>query len=221
MANQKNSHPLSLSEPPPVRDTLAQANASTDHAWVRWPCLTLLFLACPPSTAPSGTADAGPAVGAVVDAGGVVTEARLAAWLSFQQAVSALPVVQRTDGGAGAEFRLRARQEAVLLVDAGLSSEQADAIEAVVAAVVAERNVASLTGADALQQFRAGMAHLSVEQRLKAEAALVDLQAKSTQGSLRAVETLHGVEAVRVVLTREGEVTKTWDALLEARGDKK
>ena len=35
------------------------------------------------------------------------------------------------------------------------------------------------------------------------------------------VEARHGVEAVRVVLTREAEVTKTWDALLEARGDRR
>ena len=50
---------------------------------------------------------------------------------------------------------------------------------------------------------------------------LADLQAKSAQGSLVGVESQHGLEAVRVVLTREAEVTKTWDALLEARGDKK
>ncbi len=107
------------------------------------------------------------------------------------------------------------------MADAGLTSDEADAIEEVVAAVVAERNVARLTGADALQQFRQSMAHLSVEQRLKAEAALADLQVKSAQGSLVQVEARHGVEAVRVVLTREAEVTKTWDALLEARGDRR
>lgn len=220
VANQKNSHPGSLSEAPAVRDTLAQLNASTDHARVRWCALTLLLLACPPMRAP-GAVDSGPTVVEVVDAGGLVTEARLAAWLSWQQAISVLPAGQRTDGGVGAGLRRRARQEAALLLDAGLSSDQVDAIEAVVAAVVAERNVARLTGAEALQQFRSGMAHLSVEQRLKTEAALGDLQAKSALNSLGAVETLYGVEAVRVVLTREAEVTRTWDALLEARGDEK
>lgn len=189
------------------------------RAEMRWSSLTLLLLGCPPSAAPIGPVDSGPAVVAGVDAGPVVTEARLAAWLGWQRALAALPSPSRLDGGL--ELRLRARQEALLLADAGLTSAQADTIEEVVAAVVAERNVARLTGADALQQFRMGMMHLSVEQRLKAEAALADLQVKSAQGSLAQVETLHGVEAVRVVLTREAEVTKTWDALLEARGDKK
>lgn len=181
--------------------------------------LTLFFLACQRSVVTSAPPDAGPAPVAALDAGPVVTEARLGAWLTWQKAVWALPPLSPDGGGAG--LRLRARQEAALLAEAGLTSDQADAIEAVVAAVVAERNVARLTGAEALQQFRAGMEQLSVEQRLKAEAALADLQAKSSQGSLGPVETLHGVEAVRVVLTREAEVTKTWDALLEARGEKR
>ena len=165
--------------------------------------------------------DSGPPIAEVIDAGPIVTAARLGAWLTWQQAVAGLPALGRGDGGRGAQLRARARQEAALLADAGLTSEQADAIEAVVAAVVAERNVAKLTGADALAQFRSGMKQLSVEQRVKAEAALADLQAKSVQGSLVPVEAEHGAEAVRVVLTREAEVTKTWDALLEARGDKK
>jgi hypothetical protein len=186
---------------------------------MRWLGLCLLLLGCPkPPESPAG--DAGLAIAELPDAGPVVTEARLAAWLQWQQALAALPPLGRPDGGGG-ELRRRARQEAALLADAGLTSDQADAIEAVVAAVVAERNVAKLTGADALAQFRAGMKQLGEEQRARAEAALADLQAKSTQGSLTAVEEQHGAEAVRVVLTREAEVTKTWDALLEARGDKK
>ncbi len=112
-------------------------------------------------------------------------------------------------------------REARLLAAAGLTDDQADAIEAVVAAVVAERNVSKLTGADALAQFKAGVQQLAPEQRAKAEAALSDLQAKTTQGSLTAVEAQYGSDAVRVILSREAEVTKTWDALLEARGDKR
>ena len=182
--------------------------------------LSFFLLGCPkpPAVEP---VDAGPPIVEVIDAGPIVTEERLAAWLTWQQAVAGLPALGRADGGRGAELRVRARQEAALLADAGLTSDQADAIEAVVAAVVAERNVAKLTGADALAQFRSGMKQLSAEQRVKAEAALADLQAKSAQGALGPVEAQHGVEAVRVVLTREAEVTKTWDALLEARGDKK
>lgn len=186
---------------------------------MRWLAISLLFLGCPKPPGPVGPADSGPAIVEVVDAGQVVTEARLAAWLGWQQALASLPPIGRADGGS--ELRARARQEAVLLEQAGLTSDEADAIEAVVAAVVAERNVAKLTGADALQQFRSGIKQLGGDQRLKAEAALADLQAKSPQGSLTVVEEQHGVEAVRVVLTREAEVTKTWDALLEARGDKR
>jgi hypothetical protein len=185
---------------------------------MRWLGLCLLIFGCPKATESTGVGDAGLAI-VELDAGPMVTEARLGAWLQWQQAVAALPALGRLDGGG--ELRRRARQEAMLLADAGLSSDQADAIEAVVAAVVAERNVARLTGADALAQFRLGMKQLGPEQRAKAEAALADLQAKSTQGSLTAVEEQHGAEAVRVVLTREAEVTKTWDALLEARGDKR
>lgn len=186
---------------------------------MRWLGLSLLFLACPRPAAPPGPADSGALAVEAVDAGPMVTEARLAAWLQWHQALAALPGINRADGGA--QLRSRARKEAALLADAGLTSDEADAIEEVVAAVVAERNVARLTGADALQQFREGMTHLSEEQRLKAEAALADLQVKSAQGSLVQVEARHGLEAVRVVLTREAEVTKTWDALLEARGDKR
>ncbi len=186
---------------------------------MRWLGLTILFMGCSRTPAPLGPADSGGLAVEELDAGPLVTEVRLAAWLRWQRALTALPGINRADGGA--DLRARARQEAALLADAGLTSDEADGIEAVVAAVVAERNVARLTGADALHQFRQGMTHLSVEQRLKAEAALADLQVKSAQGSLVQVEAQHGVEAVRVVLTREAEVTKTWDALLEVRGDKR
>lgn len=147
-----------------------------------------------------------------VDAGPMVTEVRLGAWLRWQQALQALP---QQDAGDRSTLRQRARQEAALLSENGLTSEQAEAIEAVVSAVVAERNVARLTGADALGEFRARIQQLSPEQRLKAEAALVELQAKSAHGSLASVVEVYGPEAVRVVLTREAEVVQTWDALFE------
>jgi hypothetical protein len=180
----------------------------------------LLVLGCSKATTPVAGAAAVPVEVVLPDAGPALTEARLDAWLRWQQALAALPPIGQGDGG-GAPLRLRARQEAALLADAGLTSDQADAIEAVVAAVVAERNVAKLTGAEALQQFKAGLHQLGEEQRQRAEAALADLQARSQQGNLAAVEAQWGGEAVRVVLTREADVTKTWDALLEARGDKR
>lgn len=188
---------------------------------MRGACLFLLFLGCSRAPGLVASADAGLVALAQVDAGPVVSLARLDAWLRWQQALAALPPPGRGDGGEGAALRQRARQEAALLADAGLTSDEADALEAVVAAVVAERNVARLTGAEALQQFKAGLQQLGDEQRKKAEQALADLQARSQQGNLAAVEAQFGVEAVRVVLTREAEVTKTWDALLEARGDKR
>jgi hypothetical protein len=150
-----------------------------------------------------------------VDAGPLVTEARLAAWLEWQRSMAALAVPD-----AGDSLQWRARAELALLADAGLTVEQVDALEGVISAVVAERNVSKLTGADALAQFKAGLAQLSPEQRARAEAALAELQARSPQGSLAPVEAQFGADAVRVVLTREVEVTKAWDALLEAR-DKK
>jgi hypothetical protein len=180
------------------------------------PLLSCLALAACTSAPPPVAIDAGVLV-ATREVGPVVTEARLDAWLAWHRALQALPA---RDGGAG-ELRVRARVEAVLLADAGLTDAQADAIEAVVAAVVAERSVAKITGAEALTQFKAGLAQLAPEQRVKAEAALADLQAKSTAGSLGPLEAQYGADAVRVVLSREPEVTKTWDALLEARGDRR
>jgi hypothetical protein len=178
--------------------------------------LALVLTGCPRSEVVRAAPDASVVGDAVLDAGAVVTEARLDAWLSWQRALAQAPAF---DGGDA--LRRRARAELAALADAGLTVSQVDAIEAVVAAVVAERSVAKLTGADAVAQFKGALAELSAEQKAKAEAALAELQAKGAQNSLAGVEAQYGVEAVRVVLTREAEVTKTWDALLEARGDKR
>lgn len=104
--------------------------------------------------------------------------------------------------------------EAILLADAGLSSDQAEAIEALVAAVVAARNVGSLSGSGAMEQFRGGLPQMGPEQRARAEAALAELETNSTQRSMAALEARYGAEAVRVVLTREAEVTAIWESLL-------
>lgn len=185
---------------------------------MRWLVVVLMLCGCPRSAAPGDEGDAGRALVAIIDAGPPVTLARLDAWLGWQKVMASLPPLG-LDGGSS--LRRRARQEAALLADAGLSFDQVDAIEAVVAAVVAERNVARLTGVEALQQFRQGVQQLGTEQRLKAEAAMADLQARSTQGSLAPLEAQYGADAVAVVLSREAEVTRTWDALLEARGDRR
>lgn len=184
----------------------------------------LALAGCPkPTEAPDASAPEGSA--AAVDAGAWLTPGALDAWLRYQRGVATLPPVGRGDGGAVTardEVKARARAEAALLADAGLSANDVDRIEALVAAVVTERTLARLAGGDALQQFEGVLAELSPEQRAKAEAALIDLKAKTPAGSLAAAEAEFGSDAVRLVLTREAEVTKTWDALLDAtRGEKR
>ncbi len=152
------------------------------------------------------------------DAGPAVTAASLDAWLRWQQALARLPTPGRGDGGAGALLG-RARQEAALLAEVGLTSVAADAVEEIVAAVVAERSMARLTGADALAEFSASLAQLPPERRAKAEGALMELKERAAAASTTELEARFGAEVVRVVLTREAEVTKTWDTLLDARGD--
>jgi hypothetical protein len=140
-----------------------------------------------------------------------VTPARVEAWLSWQRSLAAVGL----DGGV--DLRSYARLDAALLAVAGLTDAQADAVEAVVAAVVAERSVARLSGGEALSEFRSGLAQLQPEQRLKAEAAVADLQTKSNLGAMAALEAQFGRDAVKAVLAREAEVTTVWDALLEAK----
>lgn len=184
----------------------------------------LALAGCPKSTeAPDASVAAAAEVS--VDAGSWLTPDALDAWLRYQRGLSTLPPVARGDGGAVTardEVKARAHAEAALRADAGLSVDQVDRIEALVAAVVTERTLAKLSGGDALQQFQGALNELSPEQRAKAEAALTDLKAKTPVSSLAKSEDEFGVEAVRLVLTREAEVTKTWDALLDAtRGEKR
>lgn len=177
----------------------------------RFSLLLVASLAACPKPEPVALVDAGVSQIAMADAGAQVTVEKVDAWLRWQASVMALPVPD-----AGLDVRVRARDEAKLLREVGLSSSDADAIEAVVAAVVAERNVAKISGAEALAHFKEGLAQLSPEQRTKAEAAITDLQAKSPPASLAPVELEFGGEAVRAVLAREVDVTRAWDALLAA-----
>jgi hypothetical protein len=116
------------------------------------------------------------------------------------------------------EVRLRARADEALRVDAGLRPDEVDRIEALVAAVVTERTLARLRAGDGLAPFQEALSGLGAEQRAKAEAALTALES-SGPASLNQVEARFGSDAVRLVLTREDEVTKTWEALLDSRGD--
>ena len=183
-----------------------------------WLLFLVLLSGCPEPKAAVVAAPVAVAAPAP-DAGPVVNAGTVDAWLRWQQAVLALGPVRRADGGPEG-LLARAREEARLLAAAGLSAATADEVEAVVAAVVAERAVARLSGAAALDEFSASLAQLAPERRAKAEAALADLKTKTPASTSTAeLEARFGAEAVRAVLTREAEVTKTWDTLLDTRGD--
>ena len=150
-----------------------------------------------------------------IDAGSnaaVVTAEKLDAWLRWQRAVMTLD--------AGTEVRVRARDEARLLRDVGLAPADADLVEAVVAAVVSERNLEKISGAEAMAQFKERLEALAPEQRAKAEAALGEARAKGSAPLVQA-ETEFGADAVRIVLAREAEVTVAWEALLQLQSAKK
>ncbi len=139
------------------------------------------------------------------DAGTGVTEAKLDAWLRWQGAV------MQIDGGA--TVRERAREEAKLLREVALTAGDVDDVEALVAAVMAERALEKMT---AQAQLGDSLSRLSDEQRKKAEAAL---QATSPQGDAGvSVAGDFGADAVRLVLAREAEVTAAWEALQKSQG---
>ncbi len=143
------------------------------------------------------------------DAGWPLTEAKVVAWLAYQRLMMA-----RTDAGA----LDRARRERALRTDAGLSEDEVDRIEDVVAAIVTQRNLARLTGSEAVRQFEQATAALTPAQRAKAEQAMADLRARSAQAtSLDAEKARFGADAVNAVLAHEAEATKTWDTLVEAK----
>lgn len=175
--------------------------------------LAVVFAACPKPQAVTQP-DAGTSLVVAGDAGARITAEKLDAWLRWQDAVFALPF----DGGA--DVRQRAKDEARLLAQVGLSATDADALEAVISAVVAERNVAKISGAEALAQFKDGLQALSPEQRAKAEAALAEVPGKPAGDGLADVELELGADAVRVVLAREADVTRVWERVLEAQGQK-
>lgn len=174
---------------------------------MKWLLTPFLFFACTPQPQASPARSERVLPAAPADAGPLVNEQRLASWLQWQRALTQL-------GPATGDYKKRAKQEEVLLADAGLTSAQADAIEAVVAAVVAERTLAKLSGEQAIQQFRKRVEQLGPEQRLKAEEALLETHPRVHSPSLILLEERFGVEAVRVVLASEAEVTVLWDGLM-------
>lgn len=123
-----------------------------------------------------------------------------------------------TDGGHPRETgKRRARLEAQRLADAGLTFEDVDRIEAVVAAAVTEWNIERIAGSGGEARFGAALGGLSEAQRAKAEAALGSSVApRSSAPSLAA---RFGVDTMRTITAREAEITRAWDALTDSRGE--
>ncbi len=164
-----------------------------------------IFIACAkPGVA---TEDAG-LLQVEADAGAPLTAGLLDAWLRWQARGALLD--------AGADVRVRAGEEARLLRSVGLTPADAERVEALVAAVVSERNLERISGAEALAQFRASLAQLSEAQRVKAGAALGAATVDGGGGLPQATQAF-GPEAVALVLAREAEVTRAWEALLQAQ----
>jgi hypothetical protein len=155
-----------------------------------------------------------------VERGWELSAERLDAWLRWHAMQRA---AEPKRGDAGDEVRRRAALERALLGDAGLSQTDVDQIEDLVSAVVAERTVERLTGAAAMDQFKKALAELSPEQRARAEAAFAQTSAKTPpQATATSVlEARLGEAPVRVILSREAEVTQAWERLLEARAEPK
>lgn len=179
-------------------------------------CLPAGCAACRPVV--SGATDASVTISAArvpgVDAGWPLTEAKVDAWLSYQRKVRAKVEV----GAVQFSVTELARHEHAVRADAGLSEEEVDHIEDVVAAVVTSRNVSKLTGVEALREFERVAASLPETQRSQVDLAMRELRTKAQRAaSLEPEKARFGVEAVGAVLAREAEVTAMWDALVEAK----
>ncbi len=185
---------------------------------MRVPLTSLLALglaACPAATTSHGDAGTVPAeVDAVPDAGvPTVTARKIDAWLAYQRQLLSVP---RADGGLG--IVSRARLEQAVRLDAGLSEDDVDAIEDVVAAVVTARNLSKLTGVEAVREFEKVTSTLSAAQKVRAQQAMSDVSTRAQQAAaLEAEKARFGAEAVQAVMAREAEVTKVWDTLVDAK----
>lgn len=176
----------------------------------------VLLLSCARSASSVGF-DAGVEIAvAVVDGGFGLTPRALDAWLSWQGAMADRS--RMTDGGHSREAaKRRARLEAQRLADAGLTFEDVDRIEAVVAVAVTEWNIERLAGSGEGRRFGAALVGLSEAQRAKAEAALGGSVAP--RSSLPLLEARFGVDTMRALTAREAEIIRAWDALTDSTGE--
>lgn len=170
--------------------------------------LLLALTGCRAGGTVSTAADAAAVV--VVDAGARSVAERVDAWLRYHAALHG------DDADAG--LLVRARREVAARTWAGLSEAELDEVEELVAAVVSQRTLARLTGAEALREFERMTSALKPEQRQKVEAAFGDAKARAGQSSLEPERAKFGDEAVSAVLAREAEITAVWEGLLDGRG---
>lgn len=176
----------------------------------------LVLVACPARReASSAGPDAGSARSSTEpEAVAPVSAAKLDAWLRYHRALRA-----GDDGGLDAKGR--ALHERAVRTEAGLSEADVDRLEDLIGAVVTQRTIGKLTGAEALRGFDKVTVTLKAEQRQKVEEAFGDVKARAQQGaSLEAERAKFGDEAVSLVLTREPELTEVWDSLLNGRGER-
>ncbi len=156
-----------------------------------------------------------------VDAG-PIDATQVAQWVRYAGLLAAQGPAVDADGGPlpTAQVLARAGADEAMRRDAGLSEAQVDAIEDLVAEVVAARGTLKLTGADALADFEKVAAKMPFEQRKKAEAALAELKAgHQAPVSLAPLEAKYGKPAVDAVLASEAQVTQAWERLMNLAGE--
>lgn len=180
--------------------------------------LPLVLLGCPERVAVSPVAPPAPVAVEAPDAGVAVTAAKVEAWLGYHRELKALA----TEDGGEPDAKTKAKAERALRERLGLTEPELEHLEALISAVVAQRTIGRLTGAEAVREFDKATIALKPEQRQKVEQAFGDVRTRAQQAaSLEAERARFGDEAVSLVLAREAEVTATWDSLLDGRGGRR
>ena len=139
--------------------------------------------ACPtPAPKRRSTRAARASLAAAADAGFTLTPQKLDAWLAYATFVLSFPPLGKGDGGLREEVQRRARLDERFRADAGLAEEDVDGIEELVGAVVAQRNISRITGAEALKELERATNELKDEPRAQAQKALRRDQSQERAG---------------------------------------
>ncbi len=183
---------------------------------VRAVVLLMAVVACRESPRePAVQATAVVAAVAALDAGWALTPALLDAWVRYHRQLRSIS----TQADGGLPVAALARLELKLRRAEGLTEGDLDRIEAVVSAVVVQRSVSGLTGAEAVREFEKATVTVKPELRAQVEKAFGDVKLRAHQSaSLEAERALFGDDAVTLVLSREAEVTELWNGLLDPQG---